>query len=357
MTQPVLPSAETFLAALYNLALLRRLSGDIAEMSQTSRPQSNAITAPVGRLRTGALLLLPGAFNPPTSAHLELAQESLRAVPGAQLYFTLGTTTINKEQTERATLLDRLLLLDQMVRRFDNLGVLLTNRGLYVEQANAARAAFPQATHLYFVVGYDKIEQIFDARYYHDRDAALNELFALAKLLVAPRASHEAADLSRLLNHPENHQFQSAIQPIPFPADYRGIASSQVRTTFQASTDALSISQLVELLPPESLAFALETGCYSPPASLPSGESLDRYALRVSLLNRILALPTSDQASIHFRELFALAVSASERGRALRRWLTGPATIPPPFDLRAGHHSLPQNPAQTPKPLRFPNSK
>ena len=357
MTQPVLPSAETFLAALYNLALLRRLSGDIAEISQTNRPQSNAVTAPAGRLRTGALLLLPGAFNPPTSAHLELAQESLRVVPGAQLYFTLGTTTINKEQIERATLLDRLLLLDQMVRRFGNLGVLLTNRGLYVEQANAARAGFPQATHLYFVVGYDKIEQIFDARYYHDRDAALNELFALAKLLVAPRASHEAADLDRLLNQPENHQFQSAIQLIPFPADYRGIASSQVRAAFQASADVLSISQLVELLPPESLAFALETGCYSPPASLPSGESLDRYALRVSLLNRILALPTSDQASIDFRALFALAVSTSERGHALRRWLAEPATMPPPFDLRTGQHSLPQNPAQTPKTLRFPNSK
>ena len=99
MTQPVLPSAETFLAALYNLALLRRLSGDIAEISQTNRPQSTAVTAPAGRPHTGALLLLPGAFNPPTTAHLELAQESLRAVPGAQLYFTLGTTTVKTDSS------------------------------------------------------------------------------------------------------------------------------------------------------------------------------------------------------------------------------------------------------------------
>ena len=353
MTQPVFPSAETFLAALYDLALLRRLSELIAESRETSQPQSKVVTASAARLRSGPLLLMPGAFNPPTIAHLELAQESLRSAPDAQLYFSLGTTTINKEQTERAMLLDRLLLLDQIARRGGNLGVLLTNRGLYVEQAIAAHAAFPEATDLYFVVGYDKIEQIFDARYYHDRDAALTELFSLAKLLVAPRASHEAADLDRLLNRPENRPFRAAIQLIPFPVDYRSISSSQIRAAFQASADALSIPQLAGLLPPEALAFALETGCYSPPATLPSGETIDRYAIRVALLDRILALPLSDQTSIHLRSLFALAVSDSERGRALRRWLSQPASTPPPFDLRAVQQPLlQQQPPQSTHPLR-----
>ena len=342
MTQPVSPSTDAFLAALYDLAILRRLSGYIGEIREAGQPQSKAVTTPASNLSKGPLLLLPGAFNPPTMAHLALAQASLRAIPDAQLSFTLGTTTINKEQTERATLLDRLLLLDQIARRVGNLGVMLTYRGLYVEQAAAARAAFPQMTDLYFVVGYDKIEQIFDACYYHDRDAALTALFSLAKLLVAPRASHEEADVNRLLNRPENRAFQGAIRLIPFPVEYRDIASSQVRAAFQDPTLDLASSRLTELLPPEALAFALETGCYAPPTTLPSGETLDRYAIRAALLERILVLPSINQSYINFQRLFALATSDSERGRALRHWLSQSETIPPPFDFPAMEQRSPQ---------------
>jgi nicotinic acid mononucleotide adenylyltransferase len=348
LTQPVGPSAETFKEALYDLALLRRLSRYITEIREAGQPQSKAVTTPAGNLSKGPLLLLPGAFNPPTMAHLALALASLRAIPGAQLSFTLGTTTINKEQTERAILLDRLLLLDQIARRVGNLGVMLTNRGLYVEQAAAARAAFPQMTDLYFVVGYDKIEQIFDARYYHDRDAALTALFSLAKLLVAPRASHEEADVNRLLNRPENRAFQGAIRLIPFPVEYRDIASSQVRAAFQNPTLGLAALRLAELLPPESLAFALETGCYAPPTTLPSGKTLDRYAIRAALLERILVLPSIDQSHIDFHKLFALATSDNERGRALRRWLSQSETAPPPFAFPAAeHHLSQQKPSQS----------
>ena len=348
MTRPATPSTDAFLAALYDLAILRGLSRYITEIRKAGQPQSKAVTTPAGTLRGRPLLLLPGAFNPPTMAHLALAEASLRAIPGAQLFFALGTTTIDKEQTERAALLDRLLLLDQLARRVGNLGVMLTNRGLYVEQAAAARAAFPEITDLYFVVGYDKIEQIFDARYYHDRDAALTALFSLARLLVAPRASHEEADVHRLLNRSENRAFQGAIRLIPFPVEYRDIASSYVRAAFQDTAPDLASSGLAGLLPPESLAFALETGCYSPPTTLPSGEPVDRYAIRAALLERILVLPAIDQAYINFHKLFALATSDSERGRALRRWLSQPETIPPPFDLPAAkRHSPQQKPSQS----------
>ncbi len=349
MTQPVVPSTDAFLAVLYDLTILRHLSRYITQIREVSQPQSKAVTTPADNLSKGPLLLLPGAFNPPTMAHLALAEASLRAMPGAQLSFTLGTTTIDKEQIERATLLDRLLLLDQLARRVGNLGVMLTNRGLYVEQAAAARSAFPELTDLYFVVGYDKIEQIFDARYYHDRDAALTALFALARLLVAPRASHEETDVHRLLNRPENRAFQGAIRLIPFPVEYRDIASSHVRAAFQDPTLDLASVGLAGLLPPESLAFALETGCYAPPTTLPSGELLDRYAIRAALLERILALPSIDQAYINFHKLFALATSDSERGRALRHWLSQSERIPPPFELPAIEQRPPQQ--KTTRPI------
>jgi nicotinamide-nucleotide adenylyltransferase len=327
-------SMETL--ALYDLATLRRLDEQIIQVSTTTEPRSTIVAAPHGATtNTRPLLLLPGAFNPPTIAHLALARASLHAVPGARFFFTLGTTTLNKEQIERASLLDRLLLLDQSARRTGDLGVLLTNQGLYVEQAAAARTAFPTTSDLFFVVGYDKIEQIFDAHYYQDRDAALRELFSLAQLLVAPRAGHEAADIAALLNRPENHPFQAAIRLIPLPDDYRQVSSSQIRAMLQIPPSNLAASPLADLLPPEALIFCHETGCYAPPEHLPDGEMIDRYALRTALIMRVLALPPPEQAAINLHRIFALALSQSEQGRKLRRWLGEPPTAVLPFDLHA----------------------
>lgn len=325
-------SMET--SALYDLATLRRLDDLLVRVSTATEPRSTVVVAPsAAATDAGPLLLLPGAFNPPTSAHLALARSSLHAVPGARFFFTLGTTILNKEQTERASLLDRLLLLDQIARRVGDLGVLLTNRGLYVEQAAAAQTAFPQAPDLFFVVGYDKIEQIFDAHYYQDRDAALRELFSLAQLLVAPRAGHEATDVAALLDRPENQPFRAAIRLLPLSTEYRQVSSSQIRAMLQAPPSDLVASPLADLLPPETLTFYRETGCYSPPEQIPDGEAIDRYALRTALIVRVLALPPLEQATINLQRLFALALSQSEQGRQLRYWLAEPPTAAPPFAL------------------------
>jgi nicotinic acid mononucleotide adenylyltransferase len=277
--------------------------------------------------------VLAGSYNPPTSAHLALADASLQALPRASLFLSLGTTIIDKEHTERATLLDRVALLDLLVRRQRHTGVLLTNRGLYVDQAKAMRAAFPRASEVVFVVGFDKIEQIFDARYYQDRDKALTELFALARFLVAPRANHEAADIAALLSQPGNQQFQAAVLVLPFADDYRGVASSQIRAAFQTQPPALAASSLAALLPPQALAFAVETGCYSPPQPLANGEVIDCYGLRTALIECALALPASAQEMLDLRRLFEFATSPSDEGQRLRRWLGKPEAARSPQDL------------------------
>ena len=310
------------MTTLYELPTLRRLAGQIARVSAPDTASSEVLVPSAGASNAAPVLLMPGAFNPPTIAHLALAEESLRAVPGAQLYFSVGTTVINKERTERATLPDRLLLLEQIARRLGSLGVVLTNRGLYLEQAAAARAAFPQAIALFFVVGYDKIEQIFDARYYQERDKALRQLLSLAGLLAAPRAGHEADDVAALLNRPENRPFQTAVRLISLPIDYRDIASSQIRAALETPSNHLTASPLAHLLPPEALAFCHETGCYSPPERLPSGELIDRYGIRTALIAHALALPEAVQVALDLLHLFQLATSDNDVGRRLRRWLS-----------------------------------
>ncbi len=264
MSQPPTFAENLFINSLYDIAALRARARQIARIRAAAAPGMEIVTPAASAAETAPLLIMPGSYNPPTSAHLALAEAGRQAIPQAGLFLALGTTIIDKERTERATLLDRLLLLDQIARRSGQIGVLLTNQGLYVEQARAARAAFPRAGQIVFVVGYDKIEQIFDARYYQDRDAALKELFSLASFLVAPRAGHAADDVAALLSRPENREFQASVHVLPFPADYREVASSQIRAAFQTEPDEQATAALAALLPPESLAFAIETGCYSP---------------------------------------------------------------------------------------------
>src|SRR5439155_697733 len=71
----------------------------------------------------------------------------------------------------------------------DRFGALLQNRGLYAEQALAIREAWPALEELTFVVGMDKVAQIFDRRYYDDFESSLAALFRYSRLLVAARGS------------------------------------------------------------------------------------------------------------------------------------------------------------------------
>lgn len=329
MSQLSAPTEHTSLGELYDLAALRRYACQVARIQATAAPGLEVSTPITRRVETAPLLVLPGSYNPPTNAHLALARASLEANPQASLFLALGTTTINKEGIERATLVDRLALLDQIIQRAGRMGVFLTNQGLYVGQARAIRAAFPRTGELVFVVGYDKIEQIFDARYYQDRDAALTELFALATFLVAPRADYGAADVAALLSQPENQQFQAKVRVLPLSVKYREVSSSQIRAAFQTPQAERAADSLATLLPPEALAFALETGCYTPPEPLANGEMIDRYSLRATLIDRAMALPEAAQAALDLQRLFCLATSATAQGHALRCWLREPAAASP----------------------------
>ena len=102
--------------------------------------------------------------------------------------FAVATRTIDKERAEGALLEDRLLVLKLEARARRDWAVALVNRGLYVDQAELFRGALPGLRDLTFLVGFDKIVQIFDPRYYDDREAALGRLFGLASFAVAPRA-------------------------------------------------------------------------------------------------------------------------------------------------------------------------
>jgi len=245
---------------------MRERFNDYARLAEHGRALRSLASEPMPAARqlagappaAGARLgLLAGSFNPPTVAHQTLAEAGLADGGLDHVWFSLSTRTVDKETVSGALLEDRLLLLDLLVEPDSRLGVVVLNRGLYVDQARILRAAYPQLSELVFLVGFDKIVQIFDARYYDDRDAALAALFKLATFLVAPRGDDEGPALAALLAQPENRRFAHAVRPLDLPLTMREIASSTVRQDL-ADGGHLDASVL-----PLVAQFIGETGVYA----------------------------------------------------------------------------------------------
>jgi nicotinic acid mononucleotide adenylyltransferase len=221
---------------------------------------------PAERLQgSRSLAVLAGSFNPLTSAHLALAEAAERQHLGP-VAFTLSTRTVDKERPEPAFLPDRLLVLELSVERTGHRLVGLLNRGLYVDQAALLRAALPRLERLVFLVGFDKIVQIFDPRYYDDREAALGRLFSVASFAVAPRGRAGRAELDELLERAENRAFAGGVSPLEVAPGLGDDSSSLARAALGRGEQP-SVS-----LPPESVAFIEATGCYGPDET--------RYAVR-----------------------------------------------------------------------------
>jgi nicotinamide-nucleotide adenylyltransferase len=247
-----------------------------------------AVATPVfgaGRLTAARRVgLFAGSFNPLTLAHVALARAARRAAQLDLVVWASAAVTVDKEQVERASLTDRLA---QMVgytyrRRRDALVVL--NRGLYVDEARALRTLLPQDAELTILIGFDKVVQIFDSRYYDDRDAALNELFAEASLLVAPREGAGKADLDALLAQPENQRYASRVGFMPLRTKYTRDSSTEARQ--RAARDPQP-ADLADLLPAEGAALAAGTSAYQPTTN----SQLDPYALRQEWLRLLQDVP------------------------------------------------------------------
>ncbi|GAC1645016.1 MAG: hypothetical protein NVS4B12_10690 [Ktedonobacteraceae bacterium] len=229
------------------------------------------------------IVVFPGSFNPPTNAHIALLKQAAlfaHAHLPAFLYAAVSKRTVNKEMVERPTLLDRIDLLETVLHQHvQNTGIILFNRGLYVEQARAIRTSFPNVERLFFLVGFDKIVQIFDPRYYKNRDASLVALFHLAELLVAPRGNEGEQELHALLHRPENERFAHYVHLLPLEVQYRNMSSTRIR-----QGDAKSLHDV----PREVQQFMRETHVYEPLVHQPDGTVVDYYDKRVMEMNLLL---------------------------------------------------------------------
>lgn len=270
-------------------------------LQEVHRPRVRSLTR---------LAVLPGSFNPLTNAHLALARAALQSGLVDAVDYLLASRTVNKERIEGASLSDRLICLTESTRSEPREGVMLVNRGLYVEQAEDIRLSLPSLEELWFVVGYDKIVQIFDHRYYVDRDAALDRLFTLASFLVSPRDKEGATDLRELLERPENRRYADRIQYRNLAETYRRLSSTRLRQMAKVGgvlTDA----------PPIVLRFVAETHAYEPPIEMPDGEKIDRYAWREKVID-LLAPFCSSRVEATFPTMVERVIRPDDVGRHWR---------------------------------------
>ncbi|QBD81772.1 hypothetical protein EPA93_39690 [Ktedonosporobacter rubrisoli] len=263
----------------HTLHFLKHVQAQLDQLDPGAAPR--AFVTPGSPQPREDIIIFAGSFNPPTIAHIALlkqARQYARAHEPMHLYAAFNKLTVDKENVERPLLLERILLLQNVLRpRLPHAGILLFNRGLYVEQAEAIRHSFPQVKRIFFLMGFDKIVQIFDPHYYEDRDAALADLFKQAQMLVAPRGSAGKQELEDLLNQPQNRKFAGYVQALPFSPTYRAIASSHIR---QHSANYLHD------VPQEVRQFMRETRAYAPPLHRSDGVEIDYYGERAMRLER-----------------------------------------------------------------------
>ena len=169
---------------LHDDARMQRITAAIAALDAQSAPALSVIAGAERLANAHRIGVLAGSFNPPTLAHLALAASAQATAALDAVLWVISRVTVDKEQVTRAPLPARLAMLSALVAARPHDALAIVNRGLYAEQAIAFHAALPHMCKLCFIVGFDKIVQIVDPRYYTDRPTALALLFSQAELLV-----------------------------------------------------------------------------------------------------------------------------------------------------------------------------
>jgi len=303
-------------ALLDDCSRLARLARAAAGVSASDKPCVMAL-AGMRRLRKALRVgVFAGSFNPLTQAHVALANAARRAAGLDALVWACAAASVDKEQVERAALVDRLAQMRAFVAGRRGEALVLLNRGLYVDEARTIRALLAPSAELTLIVGYDKIVQIFDPKYYADRDDALRKLFSLARLLVAPRAGEGPQALAALLAQPENRPFARHVGYFDVPAGYAHDSSTEARAlAAETPPDLMALSRLV---PPAGLALALSTGAYRPAA--PSND--DPYTIRARWLDALATLPPATARMLPpLTTLAQQTLATDDRGKRLRAWL------------------------------------
>lgn len=195
----------------------------------------------------GRIALLAASFDPPTVAHVALA-DAWRAETGGDVVLVYADRTLPKESGAEGPIWDdetRLEALRRLTAAHDGFHAARASHGLIVDQVQAARDRWPDAR-ITVLLGSDKARQLFDPVWYGNRDAALDRLFGMARVRYAVRAGDDGI-VESIVAEPANARYRERITRIVLPAGTEAVASSDVRRRLRAGRS------VDDLVPPEVL--------------------------------------------------------------------------------------------------------
>ena len=182
--------------------------------------------------------ILPGSFNPPTIAHLGLAEAALARV--ATVVFVLPRAFPHKSYDGVAQT-ERLALLNALTPCHPRFAVAISDGGLFAEMARELRQLQPSLTEIFLVCGRDAAERIL-SWHYPEADPIERQLDEF-RLLVAARqgACHPPA------------QFADRIELLITDSNWDDVSSTSVRNAINSGASwrhlvPTQIHELVETL-------------------------------------------------------------------------------------------------------------
>ena len=157
--------------------------------------------------------VLAGGFNPPTVAHLALAEAARMHVD--EVLYVVPRVFPHKEYSG-ATLAQRVRMLASLELNVPR-SIAVTEQGLLIDIARECRTEFGSDTRLYFLCGRDAAERVLTWDY--GRAGVVQEMLDEFELLVASRSGE-------FVPPPE---FGSRIHLLDMPAGHDHVSSTEVR--------------------------------------------------------------------------------------------------------------------------------
>ena len=123
--------------------------------------------------QTEQLVVLDSSFNPPTIAHAEMLRQGMACVPQAVGMLLFSTRNMDKP-LEGASLEQRIAMMELEAQR---VMVGVTDKGLFFDKLDEVRLKYPLVKQVFFVVGMDTLERVWDQKYYTDPIELLMDAF------------------------------------------------------------------------------------------------------------------------------------------------------------------------------------
>ena len=169
------------------------------------------------------MALLPAAWNPPTRAHLALAEAALAIVPEVLLTLPAALPHKRHEWTSVETRARWLLKLTDTRPR---IGCAISAGGLFLEMAREVRAeAGDDVGRIYVVCGRDAAERFLAWNYSDGPDVA--EQLREFSLLVAPRGGAIEAQA----------HLRASIRSLQLDRDWEDVSSTEIRTRIASGVE------------------------------------------------------------------------------------------------------------------------